>query len=52
MSVDVDQSLGTLVGLRNNLLLKQNQADDRVVIILEGPVLYEGSENHVGVNIA
>lgn len=50
MVVDVDQSLGTLVGLQNKLLLRHENGS-RHVIIPEGSVSYVQSGHHVRVTI-
>ena len=52
MSIDADQSLGALVGLRNKLLLLHENSQDRVVLIPEGTVSWNQVDEHVAVNIA
>ncbi len=48
MSVDEDQSIETLVGFRNKLVLKDDERPShRMVVLLEGPVSYERSGDHV-----
>ncbi|KAF6785208.1 hypothetical protein CMUS01_16570, partial [Colletotrichum musicola] len=57
MSVDTLQSIGTLVALRDKLVLKTNQESDSVlpprrkVLVLEGKVSYVGTNNCVKVSI-
>ena len=51
MVIDTDQSLGTLVGLRNKLMLKHEKGDSRLVILPEGVVSYERDNGHVYVAI-
>ncbi|EXJ68848.1 uncharacterized protein A1O5_07780 [Cladophialophora psammophila CBS 110553] len=51
MPVDPYQSLGTLVGLRNKLLLKHKTNDGRLVILPEGGVSWEKDGDHVCVII-
>jgi hypothetical protein len=51
MVIDVDQSVGTLAGLCNKLILKDKSTSNRLLIIPEGSVSYERHENHVHVHI-
>ena len=51
MAIDTDQSLGTLVGLRNKLMLKHESGDGRLVILPEGHVSYKKNNDHVDVVI-
>jgi Protein of unknown function (DUF3638)/Protein of unknown function (DUF3645) len=51
MSIDTDQSLGTLVGLRNKLMLKHENGNNRLVVLPEGHVSYEKNSDHVRVII-
>lgn len=51
MFVDADQSLGTLIGFSNKLLLKHEHNDDRIVLLLDGPVSHEAKGDHIGVFI-
>ncbi|KAF8851671.1 hypothetical protein BDZ45DRAFT_140606 [Acephala macrosclerotiorum] len=51
MKIDPDQSLGTLVGLLNKLVLKYEKGDNRLVIIPEGEVTYERVAGHVRVSV-
>ncbi|KAI9824844.1 MAG: hypothetical protein M1819_000796 [Sarea resinae] len=52
MSIDPNQVIGTLVGLRNTLVLKKDRGDqDRLVIIPEGKVTYRKSVDHILVTI-
>ncbi|KIW91627.1 uncharacterized protein Z519_07595 [Cladophialophora bantiana CBS 173.52] len=51
MSVDPYQSLGTLVGLRNKLLLKHKTNDGHLVILPEGGVSWKKDGDHVCVVI-
>ncbi|KKZ67076.1 hypothetical protein EMCG_07247 [[Emmonsia] crescens] len=50
MAVDSDQSLGTLVGLQNKLVLKHKDGG-RLVILPEGPVSCVKHDDHVNVII-
>ncbi|KAK0337222.1 hypothetical protein LTR94_005529 [Friedmanniomyces endolithicus] len=52
MIVARDQSVGTLLGLENKLLLRQNHGP-RLLLILHGPITYRHSikSNHVSVTI-
>nr|POE46995.1 hypothetical protein CFP56_00327 [Quercus suber] len=52
MVLDQDQSLGTLVGLQNMLILKQARGN-RIALVLDGPVSFDrtGDGNHVTVQI-
>lgn len=52
MSIDANQSLGALVGLRSKLLLLHENSQDRVILIPEGKVLWEQVDEHVAVNVA
>lgn len=49
MYVDPNQSIGTLVGLQNKIVLKQG--DHRVVVIPEGEVSYQQTSDHVSISI-
>lgn len=52
MSIDPNQGIGTLVGLRNKLVLKHDKGgDDRLVVIPEGQVTYHRTSNHIVVSI-
>ncbi|KAF8860560.1 hypothetical protein BDZ45DRAFT_800719 [Acephala macrosclerotiorum] len=51
MSIDPDQSLGTLTGLYNKLILKDERQGNRRLIIPEGPVSHQISDGHVRVVI-
>ncbi|KUJ21678.1 uncharacterized protein LY89DRAFT_637548 [Mollisia scopiformis] len=55
MIIDTDQSLGTLVGLSNKLVLTQRKRDRRLVLVPEGPVSCQskayGSVSHVNVEV-
>lgn len=51
MVIAEDQSLETLVGLYNRLILKSELTDDRIVLIPEGPVTWNSVKDHVAVNI-
>ena len=60
MFVDSDQSLGTLIGFRNKLMLTNNENSDRMALMLEGEVSYgkqslliqeQEWEDHVDVSI-
>ncbi|KAK0877257.1 hypothetical protein LTR87_008871 [Friedmanniomyces endolithicus] len=52
MIVDRDQSVGTLLGLENKLLLRHNHGP-RLLLILDGPTTYRHStkRNHVNVTV-
>ncbi|CAK4034215.1 Hypothetical predicted protein [Lecanosticta acicola] len=50
MIVAEDQSLGTLIGFSNKLILKHENGTRRV-LVLEGPVSYKRRLNHVEVTI-
>ncbi|KAK4495018.1 hypothetical protein PRZ48_013345 [Zasmidium cellare] len=49
MSVDHDQSLGTLIGFANKLVLRSSQANERMVLILSAPLAYAKHNDHVSV---
>ncbi|KAF2170452.1 hypothetical protein M409DRAFT_51492 [Zasmidium cellare ATCC 36951] len=49
MSVDHDQSLGTLIGFANKLVLKSQQGSDRTVLVLAAPLSYSKNKDHVSV---
>lgn len=52
MSIDGVQEIGTLVGLRNRIVLKQDEgSEDRLVLIPEGHITYQGTINHTVVDI-
>ncbi|KAL2816576.1 hypothetical protein BDW59DRAFT_166300 [Aspergillus cavernicola] len=51
MSIEMDQVLGTLIGLHNKLILASSDRQDRVVLIPEGPVSWEQEDIHIRVNI-
>ncbi|KAL3474851.1 hypothetical protein BJX99DRAFT_271463 [Aspergillus californicus] len=51
MLIDPDQSLDTLVGLRNKLILRHENGHDRMVLIPQGAVTWEKEERHVAVKI-
>lgn len=51
MSIDTNQSLGTLVGLHNKLVLIHDNDHDRKILIPEGNVSWEKSGEHVVVRI-
>ena len=51
MFIDPDQSLGTLVGLRNKLMLKHKDTGNRLVILPEGSVSYRANVDHILVTI-
>ena len=52
MSVASDQSLDSLVSLRNKLLLTDSETQDQVVLIPEGVVSWAKDDNHVHVEVA
>lgn len=49
MYIDPNQSIGTLVGLQNKLVLKQGH--HRVVAIPEGQVSYQRTPDHISISI-
>ena len=52
MSIDPNQGIGTLVGLQNKVVLKQDKGcHDRLVVIPEGRLTYERTSDHLVVNI-
>ena len=51
MSIDPNQSLGSLVGLHNKLVLVHDNSHDRKVLIPEGDVSWQKSGGHVDVRI-
>ncbi|RMZ74996.1 hypothetical protein DV737_g5547, partial [Chaetothyriales sp. CBS 132003] len=52
LSIDSDQSFGTLVGLQSKLMLQDDATGRRSVIIPEGCVSYRRDGDHVHVTIA
>ena len=51
MSIDADQSLDTLVGLRNKLILVHETSKDRLALVPEGNVSWNKDGDHVSVHI-
>lgn len=51
MSVDENQSLGTLIGFQNKIILKNHQTGDRVLLILESALQYWKDDSHVQVQV-
>ncbi|OQD78015.1 hypothetical protein PENANT_c098G01996 [Penicillium antarcticum] len=51
MSVDSNQALDSLVGLRNTLLLTNRDSGDQVVLIPEGALSWARDGNHVRIEI-
>lgn len=51
MCIDADQSLDTLVGLRNKLILVHETSQDRLVLVPEGAVSWNKDDDHVAVHI-
>ncbi len=51
MAINVDQALGTLVGLHNKLVLKHDNGGNRLVVVPEGLVSYDKTDDHVRVII-
>ncbi|KAL4786748.1 hypothetical protein BJX76DRAFT_365241 [Aspergillus varians] len=51
MSIDANQSLGTLIGLHNKLILLHENGQDRKVLIPEGNVTWEKDGEHVAIKI-
>ncbi|OJJ43588.1 hypothetical protein ASPZODRAFT_28243 [Penicilliopsis zonata CBS 506.65] len=49
MTISADQSIGTLIGLRNKLLLHQNGR--KLLIIPEGDASWRGQDDHISVSI-
>lgn len=52
MVIAKDQSIGTLVGLCNRPILKNETTDDRIVLIPEGPVTWKRVVGHIAVDIS
>ena len=52
MSVDSSQSLGTLVGYANKLILRNVDEGNRLVLLAEGPVAYAKTSSHLSVTVA
>lgn len=53
MIVDPDQAIGSLIGLKNKLVLKGKSKDVlRKVVLLEGPVTYTSTQLHTRVSIS
>ena len=51
MTVDLSQKLGTLVGLKNKLVLKNEETGQRLVLIPDGRISMEANLGHVRVMI-
>ena len=51
MSIDADQSLDTLLGLQNKLVMVHETSGDRLVLVPEGNVSWYRDGDHVAVNI-
>ncbi|OJJ65727.1 hypothetical protein ASPBRDRAFT_79658 [Aspergillus brasiliensis CBS 101740] len=51
MVVDPDQSVGTLIGLRNKLVLLDRKTHNRRVLIPEGQITWEQDGDHVTVKV-
>ncbi|KAB8229417.1 uncharacterized protein BDW43DRAFT_314998 [Aspergillus alliaceus] len=51
MLIDADQSLGTLIGLHNKLILRGKDNHERLALIPEGPVDWKKDADHVKVSI-
>ncbi|OJJ65665.1 hypothetical protein ASPBRDRAFT_79678 [Aspergillus brasiliensis CBS 101740] len=51
MVVDPDQSVGTLIGLRNKLVLVDRKTHNRRVLIPEGQITWEQDGGHVTVKV-
>lgn len=51
MCIDADQSLDTLAGLRNKLVLVHETSEDRLVLVPEGGVSWNKDGDHVAVHI-
>ena len=50
--VDLDQSVSTLIGFRNKLMLRHVTTNNRIMLVAEGPVSYEADYGHVKVAVA
>ncbi|KAL4901190.1 hypothetical protein BDW74DRAFT_187846 [Aspergillus multicolor] len=51
MCIDPDQSLATMIGLRDKLILNNKSTGDQMVLITEGDVVWERKRRHVNVKI-
>ncbi|OJK01293.1 hypothetical protein ASPACDRAFT_51200 [Aspergillus aculeatus ATCC 16872] len=51
MVVDPDQSVGTLIGLRNKLVLLDRNTHNRRILIPEGQITWEQGDGHVAVKV-
>ena len=51
MSVDADQSIGTLTGLINKLMLRHDRNFTHSVLVLDGDVQFQQDLKHVRVSI-
>jgi hypothetical protein len=51
MVIDVDQSLGSLIGLKTKLLLREQKGQDRMLLIPDGKVSCSAKNDHVKVQI-
>ncbi len=51
MSIDSDQSLGTLIGFYNKLILKDERQGNRRLVVPEGQIAHQTSDGHVRVVI-
>ncbi|KAF9894652.1 hypothetical protein FE257_006540 [Aspergillus nanangensis] len=51
MTIDPDQSLDTLIGLRNKLILRDDKTRNRVVLIPEGDLTWTKDGDHVAVRV-
>ncbi|RAL16905.1 uncharacterized protein BO97DRAFT_439831 [Aspergillus homomorphus CBS 101889] len=51
MVVDPDQSVGTLIGLRNKLVLLDRKTHNRRVLIPEGQITWEQGNGHITVKV-
>ncbi|KAE8351981.1 hypothetical protein BDV28DRAFT_149490 [Aspergillus coremiiformis] len=50
--IDTNQSLGTLVGLHNRLILKHQKVEKRLVLLLDGTVSIAKSNDHVAISVS
>lgn len=47
MCVDSSQTIGSLVGFKNKLVLRNGNGEERMVLLLEGPVSYQKNGHHM-----
>jgi len=51
MAVDQDQSLGTLIGFLNKLILKSQTSSSRIALILESELSYVKQHDHISIRV-